>query len=116
MQYLLLFKIIFIFMNLFFFGGWGMGGVRDRGRMPVLYTNPPGAFPTAVPSPKQQQGLNKLAGDMEDDVQGMGNLSKLSDSYSATLPSVDSAVESWDSSTIDTAISGQGEDCGTDHA
>ncbi|XP_023668467.2 glutamate receptor-interacting protein 1-like isoform X3 [Paramormyrops kingsleyae] len=64
-----------------------------------------------LPSPKQQQGLNKLSSDMEDDVQVMGNLGKLSDSYSATLPSVDSAVESWDSSTIDTAISGQGEDC-----
>uniref|UniRef100_A0A672JXA3 Glutamate receptor-interacting protein 1-like n=1 Tax=Sinocyclocheilus grahami TaxID=75366 RepID=A0A672JXA3_SINGR len=58
-------------------------------------------------SPKQPSVtgcLNDLS-DMEDDGQ---KPSKLSDIYSTTIPSVDSAVESWDGSAIDATFSTQG--------
>uniref|UniRef100_A0A672JXI4 Glutamate receptor-interacting protein 1-like n=1 Tax=Sinocyclocheilus grahami TaxID=75366 RepID=A0A672JXI4_SINGR len=57
-------------------------------------------------SPKQPSVtgcLNDLS-DMEDDGQ---KPSKLSDIYSTTIPSVDSAVESWDGSAIDATFSTQ---------
>uniref|UniRef100_A0A673L0N2 Glutamate receptor-interacting protein 1-like n=1 Tax=Sinocyclocheilus rhinocerous TaxID=307959 RepID=A0A673L0N2_9TELE len=57
-------------------------------------------------SPKQPSvtgRLNNLS-DMEDDGQ---KPSKLSDIYSTTIPSVDSAVESWDGSAIDATFSTQ---------
>uniref|UniRef100_A0A671N6E7 Glutamate receptor-interacting protein 1-like n=1 Tax=Sinocyclocheilus anshuiensis TaxID=1608454 RepID=A0A671N6E7_9TELE len=57
-------------------------------------------------SPKQPSvtgHLNDLS-DMEDDGQ---KPSKLSDIYSTTIPSVDSAVESWDGSAIDATFSTQ---------
>ncbi|XP_073802323.1 glutamate receptor-interacting protein 1 isoform X49 [Danio rerio] len=59
-----------------------------------------------LPSPKPPSvtgRLNNLS-DLEDDGQKAG---KLSDIYSTTIPSVDSAVESWDGSAIDATFSTQ---------
>ncbi|XP_026065271.1 glutamate receptor-interacting protein 1-like isoform X2 [Carassius auratus] len=57
-------------------------------------------------SPKQPSVTGRLndLSDMEDDSQ---KPSKLSDNYSTTIPSVDSAVESWDGSAIDATFSTQ---------
>ncbi|XP_042595475.1 glutamate receptor-interacting protein 1-like isoform X11 [Cyprinus carpio] len=57
-------------------------------------------------SPKQPTVTGRLndLSDMEDDGQ---KPSKLSDIYSTTIPSVDSAVESWDGSAIDATFSTQ---------
>uniref|UniRef100_A0A8C2F8A3 Glutamate receptor interacting protein 1 n=1 Tax=Cyprinus carpio TaxID=7962 RepID=A0A8C2F8A3_CYPCA len=57
-------------------------------------------------SPKQPSVTGRLndLSDMEDDGQ---KPSKLSDIYSTTIPSVDSAVESWDGSAIDATFSTQ---------
>ncbi|XP_026106323.1 glutamate receptor-interacting protein 1-like isoform X4 [Carassius auratus] len=57
-------------------------------------------------SPKQPSVTGRLndLSDMEDDGQ---KLSKLSDNNSTTIPSVDSAVESWDGSAIDATFSTQ---------
>ncbi|XP_058629045.1 glutamate receptor-interacting protein 1 isoform X4 [Onychostoma macrolepis] len=60
-------------------------------------------------SPKQPSitgRLNDLS-DMEDDGQAGQKPGKLSDIYSTTIPSVDSAVESWDGSAIDATFSTQ---------
>lgn len=59
-------------------------------------------------SPKQPSVTSRLndLSDMEDDGQ---KPSKLSDIYSTTIPSVDSAVESWDGSAIDATFSTQGK-------
>uniref|UniRef100_A0A8C2F5V0 Glutamate receptor interacting protein 1 n=1 Tax=Cyprinus carpio TaxID=7962 RepID=A0A8C2F5V0_CYPCA len=59
-------------------------------------------------SPKQPSVTGRLndLSDMEDDGQ---KPSKLSDIYSTTIPSVDSAVESWDGSAIDATFSTQGK-------
>ncbi|XP_059367002.1 glutamate receptor-interacting protein 1-like isoform X12 [Carassius carassius] len=60
-------------------------------------------------SPKQPsvtERLNDLS-DMEDDGQAGQKLGKLSDIYSTTIPSVDSAVESWDGSAMDATFSTQ---------
>ncbi|XP_068132830.1 glutamate receptor-interacting protein 1 isoform X5 [Hyperolius riggenbachi] len=46
--------------------------------------------------------------DTEDDTPGTQKSSNLSDIYSNTVPSVDSAVESWDGSAVDTAYGSQG--------
>lgn len=45
---------------------------------------------------------------MEDESQAGQKPTKLSDIYSTTIPSVDSAVESWDGSAIDATFSSQG--------
>ncbi len=58
-------------------------------------------------SPKQPSvtgHLNDLS-DVEDD----GQAGQKSDIYSTTIPSVDSAVESWDGSAIDATFSTQGK-------
>ncbi|XP_057179869.1 glutamate receptor-interacting protein 1 isoform X11 [Triplophysa rosa] len=60
-------------------------------------------------SPKQPPipgRLNDLS-DMEDESQAGQKPAKLSDIYSTTIPSVDSAVESWDGSAIDATFSSQ---------
>uniref|UniRef100_A0A8C7K2W6 Glutamate receptor interacting protein 1 n=1 Tax=Oncorhynchus kisutch TaxID=8019 RepID=A0A8C7K2W6_ONCKI len=68
--------------------------------------------------PKQPSVSGHLSDVMLSDVEdeaGLGNqaesqkLGKLSDLYSTTIPSVDSAVESWDGSAIDTTFNTQGE-------
>uniref|UniRef100_A0A8C1RU18 Glutamate receptor interacting protein 1 n=1 Tax=Cyprinus carpio TaxID=7962 RepID=A0A8C1RU18_CYPCA len=61
-------------------------------------------------SPKQPSVTGRLndLSDMEDDGQAGQKLGKLSDIYSTTIPSVDSAVESWDGSAIDATFSTQG--------
>ncbi|XP_075602208.1 glutamate receptor-interacting protein 1 isoform X8 [Balearica regulorum gibbericeps] len=46
--------------------------------------------------------------DAEDETSAAQKSSKLSDIYSTTVPSVDSAVESWDGSGIDTSFGNQG--------
>ncbi|KAA0720931.1 Glutamate receptor-interacting protein 1 [Triplophysa tibetana] len=60
-------------------------------------------------SPKQPPipgRLNDLS-DMEDESQSGQKPVKLSDIYSTTIPSVDSAVESWDGSAIDASFNSQ---------
>ncbi|KFQ15719.1 Glutamate receptor-interacting protein 1, partial [Leptosomus discolor] len=47
--------------------------------------------------------------DAEDETSAAQKSGKLSDIYSATVPSVDSAVESWDGSGIDTSFGNQGQ-------
>lgn len=61
-------------------------------------------------SPKQPSVTGRLndLSDMEDDGQAGQKPGKLSDIYSTTIPSVDSAVESWDGSAIDATFSTQG--------
>ncbi|XP_023682026.1 glutamate receptor-interacting protein 1 isoform X11 [Paramormyrops kingsleyae] len=63
-----------------------------------------------VTSPKKSPVSGHLSelSDMEDETQVLQKPGKLSDIYSTTIPSVDSAVESWDGSAIDTALSSQG--------
>ncbi|XP_034626727.1 glutamate receptor-interacting protein 1 isoform X6 [Trachemys scripta elegans] len=51
--------------------------------------------------------LSELS-DAEDETSSTQKPSKLSDIYSTTVPSVDSAVESWDGSGIDTSFGSQG--------
>ncbi|XP_073694819.1 glutamate receptor-interacting protein 1-like isoform X12 [Garra rufa] len=60
-------------------------------------------------SPKQPSVTGRLndLSDMEDDGQAGQKPGKLSDIYSTTIPSVDSAVESWDGSAIDATFSTQ---------
>ncbi|XP_062862233.1 glutamate receptor-interacting protein 1 isoform X1 [Trichomycterus rosablanca] len=60
-------------------------------------------------SPKQPSVPGRLGelSDLEDENQVGQKPGKLSDLYSTTIPSVDSAVESWDGSAIDTAYSTQ---------
>lgn len=57
-----------------------------------------------VASPKQPSAAGRLGelSDVEDE-----KPAKLSDMYSTTIPSVDSAVESWDGSAIDASFSPQ---------
>uniref|UniRef100_A0A803U1H6 Glutamate receptor interacting protein 1 n=1 Tax=Anolis carolinensis TaxID=28377 RepID=A0A803U1H6_ANOCA len=54
--------------------------------------------------------LNELS-DAEEDAAATQKPGKLSEVYSTTVPSVDSAVESWDGSGIDTSYGSQGESC-----
>lgn len=51
--------------------------------------------------------INELS-DAEDETSTAQKSGKLSDIYSTTVPSVDSAVESWDGSGIDTSFGSQG--------
>uniref|UniRef100_A0A8B9LSM2 Glutamate receptor interacting protein 1 n=1 Tax=Astyanax mexicanus TaxID=7994 RepID=A0A8B9LSM2_ASTMX len=62
-------------------------------------------------SPKQPSVSGRLGelSDVEDENQSGQKTGKLSDIYSTTIPSVDSAVESWDGSAIDATFSTQGE-------
>ncbi|XP_066580709.1 glutamate receptor-interacting protein 1 isoform X4 [Amia ocellicauda] len=60
-------------------------------------------------SPKKSSVSGRLSelSDAEDDSQVSQKAGKLSDLYSTTIPSVDSAVESWDGSAIDTVFGSQ---------
>ncbi|XP_051547449.1 glutamate receptor-interacting protein 1-like isoform X2 [Myxocyprinus asiaticus] len=60
-------------------------------------------------SPLQPSVMGRLndLNDLEDESQAGQKPSKLSDIYSTTIPSVDSAVESWDGSAIDATFSTQ---------
>ncbi|XP_067420178.1 glutamate receptor-interacting protein 1 isoform X2 [Emydura macquarii macquarii] len=65
---------------------------------------------TDVASPKKfsiSGHLSELS-DAEDEASSTQKPGKLSDIYSTTVPSVDSAVESWDGSGIDTSFGSQG--------
>ncbi|XP_077090720.1 glutamate receptor-interacting protein 1 isoform X16 [Siphateles boraxobius] len=64
-----------------------------------------------LPSPKQPSVTGRMndLSDMEDEGQTGQKPVKLSDIYSTTIPSVDSAVESWDGSAIDATFSTQGK-------
>lgn len=64
-----------------------------------------------MPSPKQPSVTGRMndLSDMEDEGQSGQKSVKLSDIYSTTIPSVDSAVESWDGSAIDATFSTQGK-------
>ncbi|KAJ8333250.1 hypothetical protein SKAU_G00421460 [Synaphobranchus kaupii] len=61
-----------------------------------------------------KKGVRKIPGispelsEREDDVTGYPKTDKLSDVYSSTVPSVDSATESWDSSGVDAGYGSQG--------
>lgn len=52
--------------------------------------------------------MNEVS-DLEDDLADSQKTSKLSEVYSTTIPSVDSAMESWDGSGIDTGYGSQGK-------
>uniref|UniRef100_A0A8B9BSI3 Glutamate receptor interacting protein 1 n=2 Tax=Anser brachyrhynchus TaxID=132585 RepID=A0A8B9BSI3_9AVES len=54
--------------------------------------------------------INELS-DAEDETSTAQKSGKLSDIYSTTVPSVDSAVESWDGSGIDTSFGSQAQPC-----
>ncbi|XP_075687938.1 glutamate receptor-interacting protein 2 isoform X1 [Rhinoderma darwinii] len=58
-------------------------------------------------SQKLSDGVNE-GSDPEDDLTDSQKTSKLSEIYSTTVPSVDSALESWDGSGIDTGYGSQG--------
>lgn len=65
---------------------------------------------TDATSPKAFTSSGRISElcDAEDDTPGTQKSSNLSDIYSTTVPSVDSAVESWDGSAVDTAYGSQG--------
>lgn len=59
-----------------------------------------------------RQPLDREAGflsDADDELLDFQKTSKLSELYSATVPSIDSAMSSWDSSGFDAAYGSQGE-------
>lgn len=58
--------------------------------------------------PKKSGSMNEVS-DPEDDLTDSQKTSKLSEIYSTTVPSVDSAMESWDGSGIDAGYGSQGE-------
>ncbi|XP_044879812.1 glutamate receptor-interacting protein 2 isoform X9 [Mauremys mutica] len=57
--------------------------------------------------PKKSGSMNEVS-DPEDELTDSQKTSKLSDIYSTTIPSVDSAMESWDGSGIDAGYGSQG--------
>ncbi|XP_004381595.1 glutamate receptor-interacting protein 1 isoform X2 [Trichechus manatus latirostris] len=60
--------------------------------------------PKKFPTPSHLSDV----GDVEEDSSSTQKPGKLSDMYSSTVPSVDSAVDSWDGSGIDTSYGNQG--------
>lgn len=67
-----------------------------------IFLSIPGTFP-------QKSGSMTEVSDLEDDLTDSQKTSKLSEVYSTTIPSVDSAMESWDGSGIDTGYGSQGK-------
>uniref|UniRef100_A0A4W3I9V8 Glutamate receptor interacting protein 1 n=1 Tax=Callorhinchus milii TaxID=7868 RepID=A0A4W3I9V8_CALMI len=67
-------------------------------------------FTFAVSSPKKSSISGQLSelSDVEDEIPTVQKPVKLCDIFSTTIPSVDSAVESWDGSGIDTGYGSQG--------
>lgn len=62
------------------------------------------AFPASLPVSEGRQRLEREAGflnDTDEDLADYQKSSKLSELYSATVPSIDSAMSSWDSSGFD---------------
>lgn len=67
--------------------------------------------PTPHPVSEGRQCLDRDAGflnDTDEDLADYRKSSKLSELYSATVPSIDSAMSSWDSSGFDAGYSSQG--------
>uniref|UniRef100_A0A8B9TA31 Glutamate receptor interacting protein 2 n=1 Tax=Anas platyrhynchos TaxID=8839 RepID=A0A8B9TA31_ANAPL len=62
---------------------------------------------TEKPYPKKSGSINEVS-DPEDELTDSQKTSKLSEIYSTTIPSVDSAMESWDGSGIDAGYGSQG--------
>ncbi|XP_075794883.1 glutamate receptor-interacting protein 2 isoform X5 [Pelodiscus sinensis] len=62
---------------------------------------------TERPYPKKAGSVNEVS-DPEDELTDSQKTSKLSEIYSTTIPSVDSALESWDGSGIDMGYGSQG--------
>uniref|UniRef100_A0A8C9G557 Glutamate receptor interacting protein 2 n=1 Tax=Pavo cristatus TaxID=9049 RepID=A0A8C9G557_PAVCR len=58
--------------------------------------------------PKKSGSINEVS-DPEDELTDSQKTSKLSEMYSTTIPSVDSAMESWDGSGIDAGYGSQGK-------
>lgn len=52
---------------------------------------------------------NEISDPEEDDLTDSQQTNKLSELYSTTIPSVDSAMESWDGSGMDAGFGSQGE-------
>uniref|UniRef100_A0A8C3D501 Glutamate receptor interacting protein 2 n=1 Tax=Cairina moschata TaxID=8855 RepID=A0A8C3D501_CAIMO len=63
---------------------------------------------TEKPYPKKSGSINEVS-DPEDELTDSQKTSKLSEIYSTTIPSVDSAMESWDGSGIDAGYGSQGK-------
>ncbi len=67
-------------------------------------------IPPSAPDDKNKENdLDNELSDNEDEMTDSQKTNKLSDIYSTTIPSVDSAMESWDGSGIDAGYSSQGE-------
>uniref|UniRef100_A0A673HPE3 Glutamate receptor-interacting protein 2-like n=1 Tax=Sinocyclocheilus rhinocerous TaxID=307959 RepID=A0A673HPE3_9TELE len=64
--------------------------------------------PSAPDDQNKENDLDNELSDNEDDMTDSQKTNKLSDIYSTTIPSVDSAMESWDGSGIDGGYSSQG--------
>uniref|UniRef100_A0A8C1X008 Glutamate receptor interacting protein 2b n=1 Tax=Cyprinus carpio TaxID=7962 RepID=A0A8C1X008_CYPCA len=65
---------------------------------------------TDTPDEKNKENdLDNELSDNEDEMTDSQKTNKLSDIYSTTIPSVDSAMESWDGSGMDAGYSSQGE-------
>uniref|UniRef100_A0A673GB55 Glutamate receptor-interacting protein 2-like n=1 Tax=Sinocyclocheilus rhinocerous TaxID=307959 RepID=A0A673GB55_9TELE len=65
---------------------------------------------TDTPDDKNKENdLDNELSDNEDEMTDSQKTNKLSDLYSTTIPSMDSAMESWDGSGIDAGYSSQGE-------
>uniref|UniRef100_A0A8C7EB41 Glutamate receptor interacting protein 2 n=1 Tax=Nothoprocta perdicaria TaxID=30464 RepID=A0A8C7EB41_NOTPE len=62
---------------------------------------------TEKPYPKKSGSINEVS-DPEDELADSQKTSKLSEIYSTTIPSVDSAMESWDGSGLDASYGSQG--------
>uniref|UniRef100_A0A8C1RVS7 Glutamate receptor interacting protein 2b n=1 Tax=Cyprinus carpio TaxID=7962 RepID=A0A8C1RVS7_CYPCA len=60
-------------------------------------------------SKNKENDLDNELSDNEDEMTDSQKTNKLSDIYSTTIPSVDSAMESWDGSGMDAGYSSQGE-------
>ncbi len=65
--------------------------------------------PSALDDKNKENDLDNEFSDNEDEMTDSQKTNKLSDIYSTTVPSVDSAMESWDGSGIDAGYSSQGE-------
>lgn len=63
----------------------------------------------AGPNSQKKLGAVNDVSDPEDELTDSQKTSKLSEIYSTTIPSVDSAMESWDGSGIDAGYGSQGE-------
>ncbi|XP_036387832.1 glutamate receptor-interacting protein 2 isoform X2 [Megalops cyprinoides] len=61
-----------------------------------------------LPCEKKKSGLENDLSDNEDEMTDSQKTNKLSEIYSTTIPSVDSAMESWDGSGIDAGYGSQG--------